>query len=63
MMIQSVLHFQSPVYTRTPTMYLDFHLEKGAVLNQDVPEGWNGFVYVLSGTAMFGKCDILAGFV
>lgn len=46
---------QSPVYTRTPTMYLDFKLDKGAVLNQPVPEGWNGFVYVLSGAAYFGE--------
>ncbi|XP_052281549.1 pirin-like isoform X2 [Dreissena polymorpha] len=51
------LGIKSPVYTRTPTMYLDFKLEKGATLNQRVPEGWNGFVYVLSGTALFGPDD------
>lgn len=51
------LGIKSPVYTRTPTMYLDFKLAKGATLNQTVPEGWNGFVYVLSGSALFGPKD------
>ncbi|WAQ99811.1 PIR-like protein [Mya arenaria] len=45
---------KSPVKTRTPTMYLDFKLEKGATLVQNVHEGWTGFVYILSGSAMFG---------
>ncbi|KAL4234674.1 hypothetical protein ACF0H5_006315 [Mactra antiquata] len=48
---------KSPVYTRTPTMYLDFTMEKGSTLTQVVPDGWNGFVYVLSGSAMFGPGD------
>ena len=39
-------------------MYLDFKLEKGAELDQPVPEGWNGFVYVLSGAALFGKYEL-----
>ncbi|KAL4234675.1 hypothetical protein ACF0H5_006316 [Mactra antiquata] len=48
---------KSPVYTRTPSMYLDFKLDAGAVVSQTVPEGWNGFVYVISGSAMFGPND------
>ena len=36
-------------------MYLDFMLEPGARLDQPIPESWNGFVYILSGTALFGK--------
>ena len=51
----SFFSFQSPVITKTPTMYLDFKLAKGATIDQPVPEGWNGFVYVLSGTALFGR--------
>lgn len=47
----------SPVYTRTPTMYLDFILSPGASFNQEVPEGWNGFVYTLSGKGTFGSED------
>jgi hypothetical protein len=28
-------------------MFLDFTLDPGATVNQKVPRGWNGFVYVL----------------
>ncbi|XP_041359380.1 pirin-like isoform X2 [Gigantopelta aegis] len=48
---------KSPIYTRTPTMYLDVKLEPGATLNQAVPSGWTAFVYVITGTAMFGPPD------
>ncbi|KAJ6680402.1 PIRIN-LIKE PROTEIN [Salix purpurea] len=34
---------QSPVYTRTPTMYLDFTLKPRAQVHQNIPESWNGF--------------------
>lgn len=46
---------KSPVYTRTPTMYLDFILKPGAQLEQPIPESWNAFVYVLEGEGMFGN--------
>ncbi|XP_022086814.1 pirin-like [Acanthaster planci] len=45
---------KSKVRTRTPTSYLDFTLQKGAVLDQPIPQGWTAFVYVLSGKAFFG---------
>ncbi|GLJ26729.1 hypothetical protein SUGI_0520720 [Cryptomeria japonica] len=48
------LGIKSPVYTRTPTMYLDFRLEAESVLHQPIPESWNAFVYVLEGEASFG---------
>ncbi|XP_059076706.1 pirin-like protein [Cryptomeria japonica] len=48
------LGIESPVYTRTPTMYLDFKMEAQAVLHQPIPEGWNAFGYVLEGEASFG---------
>ena len=38
-------------------MYLDFKLDSGATMTQPVPEGWNGFVYVLSGEGKFGGGD------
>ncbi|VDI11376.1 Hypothetical predicted protein [Mytilus galloprovincialis] len=41
-------------FTETPTMFLDFKLDKKAVLNQTIPEGWNAFIYILSGQATFG---------
>ncbi|XP_077984003.1 pirin-like isoform X2 [Glandiceps talaboti] len=45
---------KSQVRTRTPTMFLDFKLKKGAKMQQDVQVGWTAFVYVLSGKAYFG---------
>ncbi|KAI3949216.1 hypothetical protein MKW98_010518 [Papaver atlanticum] len=46
---------QSPVYTRTPTMYLDFTLKQGAHLQQSIPRTWNSFVYVIEGEGVFGN--------
>ncbi|KAF9688314.1 hypothetical protein SADUNF_Sadunf02G0184600 [Salix dunnii] len=46
---------QSPVYTRTPTMYLDFTLKPRAQMHQSIPESWNGFVYIIEGEGVFGK--------
>ncbi|KAH7546839.1 hypothetical protein FEM48_Zijuj01G0243500 [Ziziphus jujuba var. spinosa] len=46
---------KSPIYTRTPTMYLDFTLKPGAHLQQPIPKSWNSFVYVLEGEGMFGS--------
>ncbi|KAG2720937.1 hypothetical protein I3843_02G045300 [Carya illinoinensis] len=45
---------QSPVYTRTPTMYLDFTLKPGAEVHQNIPESWNSFVYIIEGEGVFG---------
>ncbi|XP_076943467.1 pirin-like protein [Bidens hawaiensis] len=45
----------SSVYTRTPTMFLDFTLNPGAQMHQPVPESWNSFVYVLEGEGVFGS--------
>ncbi|CAL0316297.1 unnamed protein product [Lupinus luteus] len=44
----------SPVYTRTPTMFLDFTLNPGAELHQTIPDSWNAFVYVIDGEGVFG---------
>ncbi|KAL3694899.1 hypothetical protein R1sor_008550 [Riccia sorocarpa] len=48
---------KSPVYTRTPTMYLDFTMQPGTSLHQAVPEGWNAFVYILEGQLIIGSED------
>ncbi|KAH0449521.1 hypothetical protein IEQ34_020213 [Dendrobium chrysotoxum] len=45
---------RSPIYTRTPTMYLDFTMNPGAQLHQLIPEGWNAFVYIIDGEGVFG---------
>lgn len=46
---------KSLIYTRTPTMYLDFTLDPGAKLRQPIPRSWNAFVYVLEGDGVFGN--------
>ncbi|XP_061375690.1 pirin-like protein [Gastrolobium bilobum] len=49
------LGIKSPIYTRTPTMYLDFSLKPGAHLQQPIPKSWNAFVYILEGEGVFGN--------
>ncbi|XP_022936334.1 pirin-like protein [Cucurbita moschata] len=46
---------KSPIYTRTPTMYLDITLKPKAHLQQPIPSSWNAFVYVLEGEGIFGS--------
>ncbi|KAL0353702.1 UNVERIFIED_CONTAM: Pirin-like protein [Sesamum angustifolium] len=48
------LGIKSPIYTRTPTMFLDFTLKPGSQIRQPIPESWNAFVYVLEGDGIFG---------
>lgn len=45
---------KSKVYTRTPTMYLDYRMQKHQTVEQAVPKHYSGFVYMLSGEAYFG---------
>ncbi|CAM0878044.1 unnamed protein product [Alopecurus aequalis] len=46
---------RSPVYTRTPTMYMDFTMQPGSQLHQPIPAGWNAFVYIIEGEGSFGS--------
>lgn len=50
---------KSPIYTRTPTMYLDFTLKPGSHLQQPIPISWNAFVYVIEGEGVFGTSKSL----
>ncbi|XP_077970481.1 pirin-like [Styela clava] len=52
------LGVKSKVYTRTPTMYLDFKLESGAKIEQPVPKGWTAFVYTLSGDLSISGTEV-----
>ncbi|KAL9688192.1 hypothetical protein QQ045_032610 [Rhodiola kirilowii] len=45
---------QSPVYTRTPTMYLDFMLQPGSKIHQSIPEEWNALLYIIEGEGVIG---------
>ncbi|CAM0878038.1 unnamed protein product [Alopecurus aequalis] len=46
---------RSPVYTRTPTMYMDFTMRPGSQLHQPIPARWNAFVYIIEGEGSFGR--------
>uniref|UniRef100_A0A2P2KTB9 Pirin-like protein n=1 Tax=Rhizophora mucronata TaxID=61149 RepID=A0A2P2KTB9_RHIMU len=48
---------RSPVYTRTPTMYLDFTLKPRAQVHQSIPVSWNAFVYIIDGEGVFGSLN------
>ncbi|KAH1047119.1 hypothetical protein J1N35_037903 [Gossypium stocksii] len=45
---------QSPVYTRTPAIYLDFSLRPSTQVHHHIPESWNAFAYVIEGEGVFG---------
>ncbi|KAF8925686.1 hypothetical protein BGZ58_000593 [Dissophora ornata] len=45
---------KSEVYTRTPTMYLDYKMKKNKSVELAIPKDYSGFVYMLSGKAYFG---------
>ncbi|XP_070689228.1 pirin isoform X1 [Pempheris klunzingeri] len=45
---------KSKVFTRTPTLYLDFRVQAGALHVQPVPPGWTTFIYTLSGSIHVG---------
>jgi quercetin 2,3-dioxygenase len=52
---------RSSVYTRTPTLYLDFTLKPNSpVFTQTIPDGWNSFIYILEGEGEFGSKKTLA---
>lgn len=51
------LGIKSKVYTRTPTLYLDFKLDQGAKHSQPIPKGWTSFIYTISGDVYIGPDD------
>ncbi|XP_019100971.1 PREDICTED: pirin-1-like [Camelina sativa] len=49
---------KTPVYTRTPTMFLDFTLKPGSQTHQNVPESWTTFAYIIEGDeGVFGSLN------
>ncbi|KAF9125340.1 hypothetical protein BGW39_007493 [Mortierella sp. 14UC] len=46
---------KSQVYTRTPTMYLDFRISNNKTVIQTIPSTYTGFIYVLKGTILIGE--------
>lgn len=49
------LGVESAVFTQTPTLYWDVKTEGATTFTEEVPEHYNAFMYVLSGTVMTGK--------
>jgi len=47
----------APRRGHVPVTLIDVRLESGATLDQDLPASYNGFVYVLDGTARVGDGD------
>ncbi|KAF9206668.1 hypothetical protein BGZ49_002029 [Haplosporangium sp. Z 27] len=45
---------KSKIYTRTPTMYLDFKLGQNKTIVQTIPKTFTGFIYVLKGAIFIG---------
>ncbi|KAG0358893.1 hypothetical protein BGX24_005896, partial [Mortierella sp. AD032] len=45
---------KSQIYTRTPTMYLDFKMDKNKTITQTIPSTYTGFIYMLKGKAYIG---------
>ncbi|TPX32992.1 hypothetical protein SmJEL517_g03968 [Synchytrium microbalum] len=48
------LGVKAKVHTYIPLFYLDFKMVPGKAVTQKIPAGYTGFVYVLSGSALFG---------
>jgi len=53
-----VFGVESTVYTRTPIYYVHFIMEPDTTLNQEIPENWTSFIYVLSGTIKIGSGNV-----
>lgn len=51
----------SPTRLRTPALYLDIDLPAGESVVAPVPEGWQGFAYVVGGGGRFGADEKQAG--
>jgi redox-sensitive bicupin YhaK (pirin superfamily) len=45
---------KSPTKNFAPVTLVDFHLEAGASIEQQLPASYNGFLYVLEGNALLG---------
>ena len=52
---------RSPVYTRTPTMYMDFTMQPGSKLQQPIPDGYNAFMYIIDGEGRYGRKKLAPG--
>jgi redox-sensitive bicupin YhaK (pirin superfamily) len=59
--VRTVVGDGSPVRLLTPVRYLDVSLAAGARYDADIPDGWNGFAYLLRGRITLAGADLLEG--
>lgn len=52
------LGVESRVFTQTPTLYWDVRTKAATTFTEEIPEHYNAFLYVLSGTIKAGTKDI-----
>jgi len=53
------LGMTAPTQNETPTTIVDFNLEPGFEVVQEIPANYNGFIYVISGTVEVGEEKIV----
>lgn len=51
----------SPLRNHTPFTLVDFKLQKGAEIKQEIPATYNGFIYVLEGNVSVGTSNVTKG--
>jgi quercetin 2,3-dioxygenase len=49
----------APTQNETPTTIVDFQLEAGHAVNQEIPARYNGFIYVIDGSVEVGEETLL----
>ncbi|MDF2670085.1 MAG: pirin [Paenibacillus sp.] len=49
---------QAPTLNHIPVTYVEMRMEADAILSQDLPGSYNGFIYVLEGKGRFGVNEV-----
>ncbi len=53
--VKQLVGGNSPMTLRTPTMYLDVTIEEGRHFERRIPQGFQGFAFVIDGEGLFGE--------
>jgi len=59
--VRAASYVTSPTLNHVPVTLADIHLAAGTVARQDLPAGYNGFVYVLDDAVRIGTQDTRVG--
>lgn len=59
--VRTVVGDDSPLHLTTPVRCHDIALDPGASHEARIPDGWNGFAYVVDGKVQIGDTDVPAG--